>query len=269
MISTQKAGASVLSRRRLVVAISAAGVLPWVGAEVAIASQVVNVAGRQRMLLARMTKAYCEVGRNIDGVKSQKILNESVAQFDVGLSQLRVSAPSAEIKETYARLSAKWNNYKAVVIGSAIAKERVKPVFDGAEDLLVLANLGTLQLEQAAGKASSKLTNVCGRQRMLTQQTAAYVFARNWAFTAAEAQPQIAKRQQEYVQSLGFLQDAKENTSEIKRQLGYIGNMWVFFDVALAGTQNERPKSLEDMATASELILKEYENLTGLYARLA
>ena len=45
--------------------------------------------------------------------------------------------------------------------------------------------------------------------------------------------------------------------------------MWVFFDVALAGTQNERPKSLEDMATASELILKEYENLTGLYARLA
>ena len=55
MISTQKAGASVLSRRRLVVAISAAGVLPWVGAEVAIASQVVNVAGRQRMLLARMT----------------------------------------------------------------------------------------------------------------------------------------------------------------------------------------------------------------------
>ena len=97
MISTQKAGASVLSRRRLVVAISAAGVLPWVGAEVAIASQVVNVAGRQRMLLARMTKAYCEVGRNIDGVKSQKILNESVAQFDVGLSQLRVSAPSAEI----------------------------------------------------------------------------------------------------------------------------------------------------------------------------
>lgn len=268
MNSTQKVGAYVLSRRRLVVACSAASVLPWVEAQVASASQAINVAGRQRMLLARMTKTYCEVGRGIDPAGSQMLLNESVAQFDLALSQLRVSAPTAEIKDTFSKLSAKWNDYKDVVVGSVIVKERVKLVFDGAEDLLVLANLATLQLEQATGKGSSKLTNVCGRQRMLTQQIAAYGFTRNWAFTAAQAQPQIAKRQQEYAQALVFLQGAKENTADIKRNLSGVGNMWVFFDVALAGAQNERPKALADLATASELILKGYEELTGLYSRL-
>jgi Type IV pili methyl-accepting chemotaxis transducer N-term len=269
MDSNQKTRFAEINRRRVLAAISGASVLPWVGAQVANASQVVNVAGRQRMLLARMTKTYCEVGRGIDPAGSQLLLNESVAQFDLALSQLRVSAPTAEIKDTFSKLSAKWNDYKDLVVGSVIVKERVKLVFEGAEDLLVLANQATLQLEQTTGRAASKLTNVSGRQRMLTQQIAAYGFARNWAFTAAQTQPLIAKRQQEYLQALGFLQAAKENTNDIKRQLSEIGNMWVFFEVALAGTQNERPKALADMAVASELILKGYEELTGLYARLA
>lgn len=244
-------------------------VLPWAGAQVANASQAVNTAGRQRMLLARITKAYCQVGRGIDPATSQKLLNDSVAQFDLALSRLKVTAAGAEIKETFNRLSAKWNHYKDLVVGNAAAKERVKPVLDGAEDLLVLANFGTLQLVQDSGRAASKLTNVSGRQRMLTQQIAAYGFARNCALPAAQTQPVIAKRQQEYLQAVAFLQSAKENTAEIKRQSNEIGNMWVFFEVALTGTQADRPKALEDLATASELILKGYDDLTGLYARLA
>ena len=268
MNSTKKVGAYVLSRRSLVVACITASIVPWVSAQVANASQAVNVAARQRTLLARMTKNYCEVGRGIDPAGSQMLLNESVAQFDLALSQLRVSAPTAEIKDTFSKLSAKWNDFKDVVAGSVIVKERVKLVFDGAEDLMVLADLATLQLEQATGKALSKLTNVCSRQRMLTQQIAAYGFARNWALTAAQVQPQIVKRQQEYAQALVFLQGAKENTADMKRNLSEVANMWVFFDLALADTKNERPKALADMATASELILKAYEELTGLYERL-
>ena len=269
MTLNQKSGTYLLTRRRVVVGIGAAGVLPWVGAQVAVASQAVNTAGRQRMLLARVTKTYCQVGRGIDTANSQRLLHDSVAQFDQALSRLRVAAPGTEIKETFNRLSTKWNDYKDLVVGSAAVKERVKPVLDGADELLVLANLGTLQLEQESGRATSKLTNVSGRQRMLTQQLAAYGFARNWALPAAQTQPIISKRQLEYTQAVAFLQGAKENTVEIKGQFNEIGNMWIFFETALTGSQTDRPKALDDLAVASELILKGYDDLTGLYARLA
>jgi hypothetical protein len=260
----------LMSRRRLALATLGLGTLPWVGAQVANASsQIINTSGRQRMLSARTAKAYCQLGRGIEPVVSQKLLLDSVAQFDQALSQLRVSAPTAEIKNTFAKLSDKWTNYKDLTIGASPAKERVKQVLEGAEELVGLANLGTLQWEQHAGRATAKLTNVCGRQRMLTQQIATFAFVRNWALPAAQVQPQIGKRQQEYLQAVATMQSAKENTPEIKRQLGEVANMWVFFEATVTSTQSDRPRALDDLATASELILKGYDELTKLYSALA
>lgn len=268
MSSAATSTASPVNRRKLIVGALGLGVLPWVGAQVANASQAINVSGRQRMLSARTVKAYCQLGRGIEPAVSHKLLQDSVAQFDQALSQLRVFAPNTEIKETFNRLSDKWRDYKDLVVGAAPAKERVKQVFDGADELVVLANLGTLQLEQDAGRASAKLTNLCGRQRLLTQQIAAYGFARNWAMTPAQVQPLIAKRQQEYLQAVAALESTKENTPTIKRQLGEVANMWVFFDSALASTQGDRAKPLDDLSSASELILKAYDDLTKLYSAL-
>lgn len=259
-------GFPVDRRKVVMVGVLGLGILPWVDAQVANASQAVNVSGRQRMLSARTAKAYCQLGRGIDPVGSQKLLLDSVAQFDQALSQLRVFSPTAEIKDTFNKLSDKWRDYKDLAIGSPPAKERVKAVFDGADELVMLANLGTLQLEQESGRVSAKLTNICGRQRLLTQQIAAYGFARNWAMTPAQTQPLIAKRQQEYLQAIATLESSKENTAAIKRQLLDVGNMWVFFESSLSATQGDRIKPLEDLSVASELILKTYDDLTKLYS---
>jgi Type IV pili methyl-accepting chemotaxis transducer N-term len=268
LLSPAASTALPFNRRKLVVGALGLGVLPWVGAQVANASQAINVSGRQRMLSARTVKAYCQLGRGIEPPVSQKLLQDSVAQFDQALSQLRVFAPNAEIKDTFNRLSDKWRDYKDLVVGAVPAKERVKQVFDSAEELVMLANLGTLQLEQESGRASAKLTNVCGRQRLLTQQIAAYGFARNWAMTPTQVQPLITKRQQEYLQATALLEGTKDNTPAIKRQLGEVANMWVFFESALTAAQVERVKTLEDLSVASELILKSYDDLTKLYSAL-
>lgn len=268
-VNAEVFGKSAINRRQLIIGTVGLGVLPWVGAQVANASQVINLSGRQRMLSARTAKAYCQLGRGIEPVISQKLLQDSVAQFDQALSQLRVFAPTVEIKDTLNRLTDKWRDYKDLSVGATPAKERVKQVLDGADELVLLANLATLQLEQDSGRTSARLTNVCGRQRLLTQQIAAYGFARNWAMTAAQAQPLIARRQQEYLQATRLLEETKENTPAIKRQLAEAANMWVFFDLALNGAQGDRSKPLESLGVASELILTAYDDLTKLYSAVA
>ena len=260
---------SAINRRKLTIGTLGLSVLPWVGAEVTTASQAVNMSGRQRMLSARTAKAYCQLGRGIEPAVSQKLLQDSVVQFDLALPQLRVFAPTAEIKDTLNRLTDKWRDYKDLTVGAAPAKERVKQVLDSADELVMLANLATLQFEQDSGRTSAKLTNICGRQRLLAQQIAAYGFARNWALTAAQAQPLIAKRQQEYLQATALLEGTKENTPAIKRQLVEAANMWAFFDSALTAAQGDRAKPLVNLSAASELILTAYDDLTRLYSALA
>jgi Type IV pili methyl-accepting chemotaxis transducer N-term len=256
------------NRRKWVIGTALSGVLPWVGAQLANATEAVNLSGRQRMLSARTAKAYCQLGRGIDVPTSQKLLRDSVSQFDVALSQLRVFAPTAEIKASFKTLSEKWADYKDLIVGTAPAKERVAQVLSGSDELVALANTATAQLEKQSGRATSRLTNMCGRQRMLTQQIAAYSFARNWALPAAQTQPIITKNQKEYLEALTTLKTAPQTTPDIKRMLDSTGAMWVFFETAFNDVQGVRTRSLDDLSTASELILLAYDDLSLAYSRL-
>jgi hypothetical protein len=256
------------TRRKLMIGVTLSGALPWVGAQLANATEAVNLSGRQRMLSMRSAKAYCQLGRGVEVPTSQKLLRDSVSQFDLALSQLRVFAPTAEIKASFKTLSDKWGDYKDLVVGTAPAKERVVQVLGAAEELVALANVATAQLEKQSGRASSRLTNMCGRQRMLTQHIAAYSFARNWALSATQTQPVISKSQKEYLAAYTALKAAPETTPDIKRMLEGANAMWTFFEAAFSDVQGVRNKSLEDLSTASELILLAYDDLSLAFSRL-
>lgn len=256
------------NRRKWVIGAALSGALPWVGAQLANATEAVNLSGRQRMLSARTAKAYCQLARGVDVPTSQRLLKDSVSQFDVALSQLRVFAPTADIKTSFKTLSEKWADYKDLVVGTAPTKDNVVQVLSGSDELVALANTATAQLEKQSGLATSRLTNMSGRQRMLTQQIAAYSFARNWAIPAAQTQPIISRNQKDYLEAFAALKAAPQNTVDIKRKLDSTTAMWVFFETAFSDVQGVRSKSLDDLSTASELILLAYDDLSLAYSRL-
>ena len=128
------------------------------GAENALAqindiNSAVNKAGRQRMLSQRMAKAYFQIGQGVDVERSKKILDTSVATFDRQLVELKNYAPTPDIKNTYLSLEKTWLSYKDVLIGKAPSPDNGRKVLALSEDVLVLAQQGTVQLEKQSTSA--------------------------------------------------------------------------------------------------------------------
>ena len=209
------------------------------GAENALAqindiNSAINKAGRQRMLSQRMAKAYFQIGQGVDVERSKKILDTSVATFDRQLVELKNYAPTPDIKNTYLSLEKTWLSYKDVLIGKAPSPDNGRKVLALSEDVLVLAQQGTVQLEKQSTSAAGPLVNVSGRQRMLSQRMAKFYQASAWGVGDASSTASLDGARKEFSQALGMLVAAPANTPQIKDSLELVKQQWFFFENASA-----------------------------------
>ncbi len=238
-------------------------------AEVLTLHSAINKAGRQRMLSQRMAKAYCQAGLGVEVERSRRILDESVALFDRQLSELKAFAPTPEIKDTYDRLGQTWIIYKQLLTGSEPNPENAKKIAIASEDVLKLAQQGTVQLERHSGTAAGKLINVAGRQRMLSQRIAKASLFRAWGITSPQMAQELDSAAREFAAAQELLTVAPQNTPAIRSELQLAGAQWLFFEEALKQTRGSRAEQLRNLATTSERILQVMDDVTGMYEGLA
>lgn len=234
-------------------------------------NNAINKAGSQRMLSQRAAKSYMAMGQKIQGDNADKILSVSMALFDRQLAELKAFAPTSEIKTTYAVLETLWSDYKVALVGSAAAKGGAEPVLVLAGKVLQAANQGTVQLESFSGKATSKLINIAGRQRMLSQRMAAFYLSASWGVQAAASAAELMKAKDEFINAHELLKIAPESTAAIKTELHLAETQFTFFDLAL---RNLKPGSGDvnaqtNVFTTSERILQVMDGVTGMYTKLS
>ncbi|CBJ40967.1 conserved transmembrane protein of unknown function (plasmid) [Ralstonia solanacearum CMR15] len=242
------------------------GLAGTVAAETLTLNSAINKAGRQRMLSQRMAKAYCEVGLGVEVEHAKKILEQSVALFDRQLTELEAFAPTPEIKDTYTRLGQAWREYRKLLVGGEPNPDSAKVIAQVSEDVLGLAQQGTVQLERQSGTPTGKLINVAGRQRMLSQRIAKISMFRAWGIATPQMTQDLDAAIQEFASAQAFLVSAPQNTEAIGSELQLAGTQWLFFEEAVRQPAAGRAEQLRNIATTSERILQVMDNVTGLYA---
>lgn len=237
-------------------------------AETLTLNSAINKAGRQRMLSQRMAKAYCQIGLGVEVERAKRILDQSVALFDKQLTDLQAFAPTSEIKDTYASLDQAWIAYKKLISSSEPNLEKVKTIARMSEEVLKLAQQGTVQLERLSGTPTAKLINVAGRQRMLSQRIAAISMLRAWGITSPRISQDLDNATAEFAAAQELLTSAPQNTPSIRGELMLAGSQWLFFKEALSESGVSRAEQLRNIASTSERILQTMDEVTGMYERL-
>ena len=265
---SQDNGRKVLDLSEQVLSLAHQGTVQLEKQSASSAGRLVNVSGRQRMLSQRMAKAYFQIGQGVDVERSKKILDTSVATFDRQLVELKNYAPTPDIKNTYLSLEKTWLSYKDVLIGKAPSPDNGRKVLALSEDVLVLAQQGTVQLEKQSTSAAGPLVNVSGRQRMLSQRMAKFYQASAWGVGDASSTASLEGARKEFNEALGMLAAAPANTPQIKDSLELVKQQWFFFENALGQKTGGDKRPQTAVATTSERILEEMEGVVGLYEKL-
>lgn len=230
-------------------------------------NSAINKAGRQRMLSQRMAKAYFQIGQQIDVDRSKKILDGSVSVFDRQLVELKAYASTPELKETYGKLEKSWLAYKDVLLGMVPSKDHGRKVLALSDEVLGLAQQGTVQFEKLSGSNAGRLVNLSGRQRMLSQRMAKFYQAMSWGVADEKSAADLDKARKDFAAAHQELIAAPVNTPQIKEALELVNQQWFFFENALGQkfVADKRPQIA--VATSSERILSEMEVAVGLYEK--
>jgi nitrate/nitrite-specific signal transduction histidine kinase len=257
-------------QRRKFLALTAASLPAMSWSQITDINEAINKAGRQRMLSQRMVKAWLAQLDGTDSPDIPKVLSGSIKLFESQLAELRAYAPTADVKDTYARLIYPWSQFKEMLTSGTPERTKAQTLLQMDSQVLGLAHLGTQQYEALSGKPAGKLVNMAGRQRMLSQRMAKYFFAAHLDVQTQEAQKELSTARTEFVAAMQTLKKAPESTTMIRSALDLVEGQWVFFDAALQRLGDKRigKRQLSDVFASSEGILLEMNRITGLYAAL-
>jgi Type IV pili methyl-accepting chemotaxis transducer N-term len=229
----------------------------------------INRAGRQRALSQRLSKAYAQQGLGVNTLGAARVISDSVRAFDTILAELRAFAPNDSIRQHYAKLDGVWQQSKAIVSVGEPQIGRAPQLLVLDAQLLALAHEGTGMFQRLAERPSAELVNVAGRQRMLSQRIAKYYFCSRWGVATAEAKTEIDKARREFEAGLALL-TARANHPSQRDALDLARNQWTFFILAFESSfRTDSPQTMSRVASASELILKAFDDVTQAFERSA
>ena len=217
----------------------------------------VNMAGRQRMLAQRMTKAYLMLGQSIDPEGAQAILQESIRLFDAQLDALKSLPPNA------ARCKPLLTAYPTK-LGADL-------LYDLSEELQQAAHHVTLGYRNAGILPLDQLVNLAGRQRMLSQRMMKFYLYETWDINSAPADMEMHLARAHFTAVLLQMEKSPLTHPKIKAQVAELRRVWEPYQTVLFARRDAARMRQDALLAAglSERVLESTEKLVAMLVEMA
>ena len=135
------------------------------------------------------------------------------------------------------------------------------------ENLLRASERVVQILEDISGIPTSRLVNISGRQRMLSQRMAKFYILISWGLKRPSSITELERAKNEFKGALSTLIEAPENTVNINAELEEAKMQWILLHIPINLDQSTNyPLAVSE---ASEKMLHIMERLTDLYEQVA
>lgn len=187
--------------------------------------ELIDIAGKQRMLSQRIAKDYLYIHKQIAVNKTEKELKISLDIFFKAQKTLIYSIEDEEIKNLldFVEISSDELNK---TIHKPFSIENAQLILDLTESILEGSQYIVDSLKNSIKKEESKIIEIAGKQRMLSQRIAKYYIAYQSGIKDKNTVRSMKKTLNEFDKNLNRLLLNKSNTPLIKDKVDNINRLW-------------------------------------------
>lgn len=227
--------------------------------------ELINKAGKQRMLSQRIAKDYFYVGLKLQESRARAQLDESLAEFQKNHADLKQQISDRGIRDmlTFVDLSLE----EFLKVGKKpYTSDNGALMLDLSEAMLEASQNVVEQLEAKSKLKTAEAVNIAGRQRMLSQRVAKYYIAHKAGFQDPNTVQQLQKSVKDFESALRWLKEQPKNTPQLQTELANVDQLWeTFRKIYVDVTNNNLP--LIVFVTADK-IMDNMNQITAMYAAL-
>ena len=188
-------------------------------------SQLLNLAGKQRMLSQRIAKDYLYIGKNIAKTKSSSQLKESMNSFLLAHGKLLSSIQDEEVKNLLAFVELSSTDFKDIV-SQKFTLDNAQLILDLSESMLEGSQYVFDSLQNSFKINESIVIDKSTKQRMLSQRIAKYYISYQSGIKDKNSVEMMRATVKQFSHNLDFLMKNPSNTPEISKKLIKIEKLW-------------------------------------------